>query len=521
MMIAVSSPAEYPAIQRFHLVDLRLALDGAIRAANPYEVEFSASFVGPDGQALTIPGYYDGANGYVVRFSPTAEGEWRYVAHSPVAALDGVAGRVRCIPNDLAAVHGALRVDSAHPHHFIYEDGARCYLFGYEVNWLMMIDQSPSDLARIDAFLDSIAGVGFNLVTVNAYAHTCRGWLHADQERDPRYIKPSLAPWVGGNDAPDYAHFDLAFFRHYDRVMADLWRRGILAHIMIHVYNKQVNWPALGSADDERFWRYFVARYQVFCNVIWDTAKESYYQPPEYIWSRIGRIRQLDGYRRLVTVHDANTPQNRDSEWSRKWYDPRKELSDDLADFVSDQIHQDQYADARRNYLAAQRPYVNIEYGYEQGVDDLPTYNVKQDWREVLRRTWLATMGGAYPNYYYSNTAWNLFVPAPEPPGYAPHRLYYQFWQGARYWELAPDNACLGEEREGLYARANPGREVVVWDEAGAGFTLTIAGAGDALRAEWFDPLTGERREAGLLTNGAHRLSPPWGAGRWAVLHAK
>ena len=29
-----------------------------------------------------------------------------------------------------------LRVDPAHPYHFIYEDGTRYFLLGYEADWL-------------------------------------------------------------------------------------------------------------------------------------------------------------------------------------------------------------------------------------------------------------------------------------------------------------------------------------------------------------------------------------------------
>ena len=506
----------------FHPLDIPLAPATIPGPRNPFDVEFSATFHGPGGHAMTIPGYYDGDGGYVVRFSPTVEGQWHYTSHAPLPALDGLTGTVHCAPNDNPHVHGQLRVDGQHPQHFVYEDGTRCFLLGYEANWLMMMDQSPSDLARVSPFLDSISQAGFDLLTVNAYAHTCRGWVSEDQERDSRYITPALAPWIGGNAHPDYRQMDVAFFRHYDRVMLALHQRGILAHIMIHVYNKQVNWPPLGSEDDDRFWRYIIARYQAFPNVIWDPAKECYYQPAAYIWERMGIIRKLDGYHRLLTVHDANVPYIPGSEWSQRWHDPRKDLSDALADFGSDQVHEDWYADAQRNHNARQRPYVNVEYGYEQGVERLPTYGVQQDWREVLRRTWLVTMGGGYANYYYSNTAWNLFAPTPEPPGYAAHRRYLDFWLGTHYWLLAPDNAPLTDtSRHGVYCRANPGQEYVVWDESGAGFTLAITQASALLRGTWFNPLSGERREAGEFANGAHRFLSPWGNEHWALLHLR
>ncbi len=174
------------------------------------------------------------------------------------------------------------------------------------------------------------------------------------------------------------------------------------------------------------------------------------------------------------------------------------------------------------NYEAAQRPYLSDEYGYERGVEDLPSNRPSRqaDWRDIVRRTWLVTMGGGYINYYYCNTAWNLFLPFPVPPGYAAHRHYRDFWLGTQYWLLGPDNSPLGGvERPGLCCRCDPGREYVVMDDTGAGFSLDISDAPGALRATWFNPITGERVEAGSLAPGTHACVPPWGAGSWAVLH--
>ena len=423
--------------------------------------------------------------------------------------------------------HGPLQVDKAHPQHFIYGDGARCFLMGYEADWLMQIDQTPSDLARIKALLDKIGGLGFNMVVVSSYSYAHLGrWGREEHEHDPKFVTPKIPPWVGGNATPDYGRLDNEFFYHFDRIMVELLKRGILAHIMIHVYNKEVCWPELGTADDDRYWRYLVARYQAFPNVIWDPAKEAYYQTPEYVWGRLGTIRSLDGYRRLLTVHDPNrgAPRNQWAMSRRTYYDPRKDLSDALVDFKSDQIHLDWYADAVRNYLAAQRPYVNVECGYERGVEEVPTLNPlrMQRWREVLRRTWLVTMGGAYINYHYCNTAWSLFIPEPDPPGYSAHQLYRDFWSGTRYWLLCPDNTPLGEDtREGRYCRSNLGQEYVVFDETGQGFDLTITDATAPLHATWFNPVGGETVDAGILNNGKHSVVPPWGRGNWAVLHVR
>lgn len=513
-------------LERYHLVDLVLAPPDLVAPGNPFDVDFAATFRGPGASALTIPGFYDSEKGYVVRFSPNVEGTWHYESHSDVSSLDGIAGQVRCVPNSNPNLHGQLLVDREHPHHFVHEDGTRRFLMGYEANWLMMIDQYPSDLTRIEAFLDSITRAGFNMVTVNAFTLVHPGrWLVEDQLAGGIFAAPTIGPWMGSLEAQDYARMNPDFFRHYDRVMLALWERGLLAHLMIHVYNKGVTWPELLSPDDSRFWRYFVARYQAFPNVVWDPGKEMVRQPVEYVLDRVDLIRSLDGYGRVLTVHDPNSPapQNAWRMQTRPW-DQRKELADAEADFKSDQVHLFWYEDARRNYLGAQRPYVNIEYGYERGVEEVPTVNPlrMQHWREVLRRSWLIAMGGGYINYYYCNTAWTLFIPEPDPPGYEAHRLYAAFWESTRYWLLEPDNNPLGDRGgSGVYCRCEPGHEYVVFDEEGQGFDLTLPERDGPYDATWVNPVGGERLDAGQFSGGTHAFAPPWGRRNWSVLHVR
>jgi len=87
--------------------------------------------------------------------------------------------------------------------------------------------------------------------------------------------------------------------------MEALREKGIVAHIMIKVYNKKVQSPAKGSSDDERYFRHVVARYGAFCNVVWDFARESYYEKDDQLQARlIDLIRRTDPYHRLTTVHD-------------------------------------------------------------------------------------------------------------------------------------------------------------------------------------------------------------------------
>ena len=45
----------------------------AAAAGNPFDVELSGEFTGPDGVRLRVPGFYDGGGVWKIRFSPTRE----------------------------------------------------------------------------------------------------------------------------------------------------------------------------------------------------------------------------------------------------------------------------------------------------------------------------------------------------------------------------------------------------------------------------------------------------------------
>jgi Putative collagen-binding domain of a collagenase len=66
---------------------------------------------------------------------------------------------------------------------------------------------------------------------------------------------------------------------------------------------------------------------------------------------------------------------------------------------------------------------------------------------------------------------------------------------------------------------ANPGREYVAFQGQATPFTLKLDGLSRPLTAEWYQPLTGRRAEAGTLGNGTARLQPPadWGDGPVAL----
>src|SRR5260370_16666493 len=185
-------------------------------------------------------------------------------------------------------------------------------------------------------------------------------------------------------------------------MMKALLEKGIVANMMIKVYNKMVNWPAPGSRDEERYFRYITARYQAYPNVLWDFSKEAYNERDKGLEERLSDLVSAnDGYHRLTTAHDNDL------------YDWDPKLNSNL-DFRTDQEHffwKEMLLFDRR---ILPWPIVNSELYYERGVDDLPTYGIKQDCQDMIRGPHETYLPRASFLYSFFNPPPVLFNPVPK-----------------------------------------------------------------------------------------------------------
>ena len=464
---------------------------------NPFLVEISATVTGPDGKTFDLPGFYADNDSWTIRVSPTAEGQWSLVTKSKLPELDGKTTAFTGVKNPNPKIHGVLEVDSEHPHHFIFADGTRFFMQGYEYDWLWALDQEKNGVPTMEKTLDLIGRHGFNYVIVNSYAYDT-GWRKG--KTGPDDYGPSLFyPWAGSNAAPDQSRLNLAYWNHYDLMMDALLARGIQEHMFIKVYNKQVKWPARSSANEKLFFRWLVARYAAYPNLIWDFSKEAHNEKDlDYKQACLKYIHVTDPYHHLMTVHDDDKANDSGA-------------YDGLTDFRADQNHSKWHETILRQRERRAWPVANVEFGYEQGpkgTNDF-TYRVVQPPEEVLHRAWEIAMAGGYTAYYYTYTAWDVIHPLEVPPGYAYFSHFGDFWRSTDYWLLQPADQLVSTG----WCLANLGKEYVTYQKIPAPFTLDISRAAAPLPAEWFNPYTGKTTSAGVLGNGTASVTPPanWG----------
>ena len=471
---------------------------------NPFDVSFGAVFTSPEKKTLTVPGFYNDNQEYVIRFSASEKGEWSYQTFSSIPQLSGLKGSISVTPNSNPEVHGAVTIHPDSPRKFVYEDGNLYFALAFELDWLFALDYgNSSDMPKTRQIISDVKANGFNQVVMNVYAYDVNWKVSTDVPQEYSYKKPAYSVFKGDNQNPDFSKLNIDFFKHFDRVVNHLYEKGIVAHVMIYVWNKNVNWPPMYSAEDNRFFDYVIKRYQGYSNIIWDVSKEALdYGRCDipYINERIERIRKMDAYNRLITVHDYE-------------YCSREA---DRVDFISIQNwRSDLYSLTLEAYLQhADKPVMNIEHGgYEEG----PYLSFEGNYvnaETCLIRNYECVFAGVYSTYYWQNTSWNIVVYDPLDPKHSfkkPRFDYYKYLQElfTRYDfnTLSPakpkltTNSRIGTDN--LASSSYPltdGKGLYLYLVPAANHQINVVlpePAGGQMEATWFNPFTGEYKDAG------------------------
>jgi Domain of unknown function (DUF5605)/Protein of unknown function (DUF4038)/Domain of unknown function (DUF5060) len=318
-------------------------------------------------------GFYDGDGRYRLRFLPPAPGTWRFTTTSTARSLDGITGALEVQPG---AGRGPVRV--ADQFHFASASGTPFLPVGTTAYaWTHQDDERQEETLR------TLARAPFNKLRMCLFP---KHFLY--NSNDPqRFVFPRA---TGGGW--DTERFDVAYFAHLERRIAQLGRLGIEADlILFHPYERW-GFADLGKAVDDRYVCYVVRRLAAFPNVWWSMANEydliTSKRPED--WNRLaGIIGNEDHAGHLISIHN--------------WI----ELYDHAAPWITHcSLQQGDYDLAGKVdewRLRWGKPVVIDEFGYDGDLD--------QGWgnltsEEVVRRFWAATLRGAYLSHgetFYSH----------------------------------------------------------------------------------------------------------------------
>jgi len=262
--VAATAVAELPAnvsgverVERWAPYEIRLT---GPATGNPFaDVVVSAEFT-RGARTVKVDGFYDGGGAYRVRWMPDELGEWRWVTRSSTKNLAARSGSFVCGPPQ-AVVGSAPNRGPVHVtdrFHFRYADGTPYFPFGTTCYaWVFENERLQ------EATLTNLAWYGFNKVRMCVLPKVFDAG------------EPERHPFPRSNGKLDFTHFDVEYFRHLERRVADLSTIGVEADVILfHPYGKLWGYDQMPQELNERYVRYVIARLGSLRNVWWSLANE-------------------------------------------------------------------------------------------------------------------------------------------------------------------------------------------------------------------------------------------------------
>ncbi|MBP8260659.1 MAG: DUF4038 domain-containing protein [Verrucomicrobia bacterium] len=513
---AVSFTQSATTVEAFDFVEVTLNL-AEPDAANPFtEVAVTGEFAREGGVRLNVDGFCDAADGSVfrIRFMPAAAGRHTFSVRyrqgdyerSHTGSFTARDGQRR----------GQLRVDPEFPEHFVWAGTGEHYFWNGTTTYYLM---GWEDDAVIRQTIDRLAALKINRLRVLVYGRNeDRPW--GQPVKSTPQFKLYLNPWPAArpddvkNPGFDLKRFNVAFWQKYERMLRHARERDVIVSVIFFIGGQVLPAPfAAYSADEQRYYRYGVARLAAFSNVTWDLGNEHDFHREFPKWCDwLGPlVKEWDPCKHLLSAHNKiyRTP-------GRTW--------NDLQLIQRWDGGQNAFMLGERAKQAATGrviPQINEEYGYEDLWEKTPGQRAADTRR---RCAWEIAMAGCYQTA--GETA-NRGVGFPPDTGggwvsgrgdaamtmLCGYAHMVDFFTSFEWWRLAPRNDLV---RGGAFCLAETGKLYAVYLPRPASISLTLAPGN--YHACWFNPRSGQWTEA-PVASGPRWLSPaPAGDGDWALL---
>jgi hypothetical protein len=512
----VSFAASVSTVDVFDFVEVSLNV-ARPDAANPFtDVTVTGELTREGGVPLTVDGFCDTPDGsaFRIRFMPTAAGRHTF--------------SVRYRQGDFERTHtgaftardgkrrGQLRVDPQYPEHFLWAGtGEHSFWNGTTTYYLM----GWEDDAIIRQAIDRLAALKVNRLRVLVYGRNeDRPW--GQPVKSTPDFKLYLNPWPAARPDDvkdpgfDLKRFNVAFWQKYERMLRHARERDVIISVIFFIGGQVLPTPfAAYSEDEQRFYRYGVARLAAFSNITWDLGNEHDFHREVPNWCDwLGPlVKGWDPYDHLLSAHNKvyRTP-------GKTW--------NDLQLIQRWDGGQNAYMLGERAQQAATKrviPQVNEEYGYEDLWEKTPGQRAAETRR---RCAWEIAMAGCYQTT--GETA-NRGVGFPPDTGggwvsgrgddsMTMLRGYVHlvdFFTSFDWWRVTPRNDLV---RGGGYCLAETGKLYAVYLPRPASVTLALE-AGN-YHARWFNPRSGQWTAAPVASGPGWSVSAPTEEGDWALL---
>ncbi|NLT78123.1 MAG: DUF4038 domain-containing protein [Planctomycetes bacterium] len=343
-----------------------------VDAANPFIDAFVEGHFGPAGEEpVKVDGFCDSADGgvYRIRFLPTRPGDHHYSVVYRQGAYE-VSHQGTFTARD-AGRRGLIHVDAEHPWHFLWEGTGEHYFWnGTTTYWLLGWDDET-----IRESIDRLARLKVNRLrtAINGRVKNGRAWYENvyPTEKFSFLMNPWVAERPDSVDKPgfDVTRFDLAHWRKIERMLRYAREKDMAISIIFYVDGARPGVDPFGKAgmggeDEQRYYRYGVARLAAFSNVMWDVTNEYHLFRNEEWANKMGAfIKECDPYDHVASVHGHGQFPFRTSEWADFAMYQRWDEGGGYRFMLENRRQQQE--------TGRPMPQINEEYGYE---DHYPTW---------------------------------------------------------------------------------------------------------------------------------------------------
>ncbi len=513
-----------PAAERVESCDfLEIAVKVAgSGGANPFTgamVEGAFGLAGGEGRK--VDGFCDSSDGTLhrIRFMPSKPGMYEYTIKYREEGFEKVyQGKFEATESQRK---GVLRVDAEYPSQFQWEGTKERFFWnGTTSYWMAGLDDKTiqESIDRLDKFKVTRVRVALNGRVKDGSA-----WFED--------VKPSenfsflLNPWVAANpdnlEQPgfDVTRFNVAYWQKFERLLRHARSKEMVVSVIFYVDGSRpgvdpFGKTGMGGEDEQRYYRYALARFAPFSNVMWDLANE-YRLFRDDAWAeKMGAfVKQNDPYHHLTSTHGHGDFRFRTSTWA------------DFAMYQSwdESGGYDFMMKNREEQMKSGRmiPQVNEEYGYEdhypQGWGDNRVAPARS--AESRRRlAWEIYMAGGHQTTGEranspSGGGWingrgdDSMVML---EGYA---AIYDLFTSVAFWKLVPEPGLVtgftpakaGTKVRALACKNAEGDLAVVYIPQGGVVSLKVESLRDGLKPMWFSPRNGGMKMAKALRPKTYR----------------
>ncbi|CEK19318.1 Protein of unknown function (DUF4038) [Chthonomonas calidirosea] len=538
------SPPPSPRVPAYSLQEITLYASG--HYTNPYtQVRFEVEFSRPDGQVVTVPGFWDGGQTWRVRIAPTLIGDWQWKTLSNDPGLNGQVGRFTCI-TEAREIDGFLIVDPENPREFRYAGGSH---FLPVPVWLSLTSGAPTAPAPNAA---PKAATTASLSPKPASSSDDPPQTNADvlttlQKLHDLGVNRLMGTWIldaGSqalvNDNPD--SINPTFFQMLDAKVRACNLLGIVPDIGL----SRADSPLLKTMSAEqlqRFWSYVVARYSAY-NVCWnllDASSGFSSDVQALLQNLIELTHKVDIEQHPIT---AILPGITSLPSAPQFLGmPSDESTSEGAIFISSpagmplwptNTNADEQELAMERLVAAQTPsaqvhdldIITIKGGNLLSVAADQTYRKPivicdpvSSTDEARRRLWETRLSGGY---WVAEGA-PIFEGTQISPIIAQSLASAHLFNMISYWLLRPHDDLLsapdgGQLLPDIHALANPGWFYVVYFPTGGSVQLDLLEATGQLEAAWFNPRTDSIANTFRFSGGQKRVFRTPDSQDWVLL---